>query len=327
MIPSDPLGRLLLVALALATLLPVTGRAAVAAGWIADAAVFALFLLNGIRLPRNDVLGGLSNIRLQGSLFIWVFGVMAAAGFALSQLFDGLAGREIALGFLYLGVLPSTVQSATAYCGLARGNVAASVVAAALLNLAGIVITPVLFSLLAGTQGFAVTSDGAIRILTILLLPFIIGQIVQPWLRPKLLAHRDMANWMDRAAVAIAVYVAFSGAVVEGVWSRISLADWGWLGLGVAAMLALGFGGAWVLGGALKLNPGDRRVMLFSGAQKSLAVGAPLATILFAPDVIGLVLMPIITYHLCQLLLSAPIAQRLAAEMEAELPVTASSSA
>ena len=42
----------------------------------------------------------------------------------------GIMLRIVALGLLFLGALPSTVQSATAYSSLAGGNVAASVVAA-----------------------------------------------------------------------------------------------------------------------------------------------------------------------------------------------------
>ena len=55
----------------------------------------------------------------------------------------------------------------------------------------------------------------------------------------------------------------------------------------------------------------DRITMLFAGAQKSIAMGAPLATVLFAPDVAGIVLLPILLYHLVQLVLAAPLAARL----------------
>jgi len=52
--------------------------------------------------------------------------------------------------------------------------------------------------------------------------------------------------------------------------------------------------------------------MLFSGAQKSIAMGAPLAAVLFPPAVGGLVLLPVLIYHLLQLVLSAPVAARIA---------------
>ena len=76
----------------------------------------------------------------------------------------------------------------------------------------------------------------------------------------------------------------------------------------VAALLAFSFGGAWALGGLLKLARADRITLLFSGAQKSIAVGAPLAATLFPPAIAGMVLVPILVYHMAQLILSAWIA-------------------
>ena len=39
--------------------------------------------------------------------------------------------------------------------------------------------------------------------------------------------------------------------------------------------------------------------------------GAPLASVLFAPTTAGIILLPILLYHLAQLVLAAPIAARL----------------
>src|SRR5690606_29369399 len=114
-------------------------------------------------------------------------------------------------------------------------------------------------------------------------------------------------------AIAIAVYVAFSGAVEHGLWQLVSLTDWAAMLLLVCVFLAVGFGGAWLLGGWLRLNRGDRIAFLFAGAQKSIALGAPLAAVLFPPAVAGLLLLPVLAYHLLQLVISAPIASHLAA--------------
>ena len=80
---------------------------------------------------------------------------------------------------------------------------------------------------------------------------------------------------------------------------------------GVAVLLALSFGGAWGLGALLKLARPDRITLLFAGAQKSIAVGAPLAATLFPPAIAGMVLVPILVYHMAQLILSAWIAPAL----------------
>ena len=303
--------RLLAAAIVLALLLPVQGAWRPAAQFVSDAAVFLLFFLNGLRLPRQAVWQGLSNHRLLLPLMLWCFGAMALAGWAVWQLGSGWMPPLLALGFLYLGCLPSTVQSATAYSSLAGGNVAGSVVAAALLNILGVFITAPLFALLAGTGAAAFNADGLSKVAANLLLPFVLGQVLQGWLGGWVQAHKILVTRMDRTSIAIAVYVAFSGAVVQKFWTLIDARGWLWLASGTALLLLFGHGGAWLLGKLVGLDRPNRITMLFAGAQKSIAMGAPLATVLFAPKVAGIVLLPILLYHLVQLVIAAPLAARL----------------
>src|SRR5690606_32640873 len=134
------------------------------------AAIIFLFFLNGVRLPRDEVLHGVRNWKLQGGALAFCFGVMALLGLAAQAATAPFLPATLALGFLFLGILPSTVQSATAASSLAGGNVAASVVAAALLNLVGVIAAPLLFAALAGSAG-ELSGSAALRIVAILLLP------------------------------------------------------------------------------------------------------------------------------------------------------------
>lgn len=308
--------RLLVAAIVFALVLPVQGEARVMAQLVANAAVFLLFLLNGMRLPREEVLAGLANHRLLWPLIAWTFGAMALAGWAMWYFGQGWMPPLIALGFLFLGCLPSTVQSATAYTSLAGGNVAGSVVAAALLNVLGVFISAPLFSLLAGGAAAVMHADGLLKVIGILLLPFILGQALQRWTVGWMKEHRQIVTWMDRSSIVIAVYVAFSGAVEQRFWLQVDSLGWVWLASGTAAMLLLGHLGAWLLSGLVGLAWPSRISMLFAGAQKSIAMGAPLATVLFAPATAGIVLLPILLYHLAQLVIAAPLAARLRAFSE-----------
>jgi sodium/bile acid cotransporter 7 len=308
----DPLVRLLALAIVLASVVPVTAAWRPTAQVVSNAAIFLLFLLNGLRLPRAEVLRGMVHMRLLLPLALWCFAAMGFAGWGLAKAGEALAlPPQVALGLLFLGVLPSTVQSATAYASLAGGNVAVSVVAAALLNILGVFLSAPLFSLLAGNEAAAFDLAALERVLLILLLPFVLGQLAQARAGHLVRDHRQLATWMDRSAIAIAVYVAFSGAVEQGLWQRVGALDWTvLLGL-VGLFLAFGFGGAWLLAGTLGLGRADRIAFLFAGAQKSIALGAPLASVLFPPAIAGLLLLPVLTYHLLQLVLSAPLAARL----------------
>jgi sodium/bile acid cotransporter 7 len=307
----DAMVRLIFGAILLATLLPVPADWREVAQGFANAAIFLLFLIYGIRLSRQEVLGGLGNYRLLAPLAIWVFGVMALAGWGVWHLSEPFAPAAIALGFLYLGVLPSTVQAATIYSSLAGGNVASSIVAAALLNVLGVFVSAPLFSILAGSAGFALHGDTLVKVLTMLLLPFVLGQASQRWTRKWALDNKNAVSLLDRGAIAFSVYVAFSGAVIQGVWSTVDLPVWGIIAIGCGAMMVLAHAGSWLLGGALGLSRPDRISMLFAGGQKSVAMGAPLASILFTGPMAGVIILPMLFYHMTQMVVAAVLAGRL----------------
>ena len=308
----DPMVRLILAALLAASLLPATGALREGVQALSNAAVFVLFLLYGLKLARAEVRAGLGNARLLVPLALWVFGAMTATGWALWQGLDQLLPPALALGFLYLGVLPSTVQSATAYSSLAGGNVASSVIAAALLNLMAVFVSAPLFSLLAGGAAGGLAGATLAKVMGLMLLPFVLGQVMQQRLGKWVKTNKAATTFLERGTIALAVYTAFSGAVSEGVWQRVGLADWALLAGACMIMLAIGYGGTWLLGKALGLDRGDRIAMLFAGAQKSIAMGAPLAMVMFPPALAGVLLLPLMAYHLAQMIVAAPIAGQLA---------------
>jgi sodium/bile acid cotransporter 7 len=309
---SDPMIAVLTGATALALLLPASGEYRAVATTVSNAGIFGLFLVNGMRIRRGEIARGLANWRYFGPLMLFVFVGMALAGLGFAQIAAGLLPPLVAVGFVYLGCLPSTVQSATSYTSLAGGNVALSVVGAALINIAGVFVSAPLFALLGGSGAGEIGSEAIIRIGLILVLPFVIGQAVQGKVIDRVVAHRARIAWLDRAVIGIAVYVAFSGAVEQGLGTMFAPADWAAIIALVLAMLALALGAAWATGGVLGLPRADRIAFLFAGSQKSVAVGAPLAAILFAPSAAGFVIAPLLLYHLAQLVLAAPLAMRLA---------------
>ena len=308
----DPFVQLLIFTIILATLLPVYGYGAKIASIISQIGIFSLFFLNGIRLPRQEVREGIKNWQLQGSIYFWVFAVMPFVGWGLSNIMISYIPETLAIGILFLGVLPSTVQSATAYNSLANGNVTASVIASAILNLTGVIVTPLLFATLASSSGFHISYEIFLRICLILLLPFFLGQLMQKYWFDWLNKRKQLVTYMDRGAIAIAVYVAFSGAVVAGIWSHIAVNEFFILSAILIIFLIIAFMGAWFMSGLLSFARNDRKAIMFAAAHKSLAIGAPLAAILFPHETAGIILLPILMYHLLQLIISAPIAHRLA---------------
>lgn len=311
---ADPMIAVLLIATALAMVIPAGGEARSAAQLISNAAIFVLFLVNGMRIARSEIARGLANWRFFLPLFLWVFGAMPLIGLAMWGAASAVLPAAVALGFLFLGTLPSTVQSATSYTSLAGGNTALSVVGAALINIAGVFITAPLFAALAGGDAADIGNETIIRIGLILILPFVIGQVVQGWTIDWLKARKSKVAWIDRGVIGIAVYVAFSGAVEQGLGTMFGGAGWAALIGLVVLYLVAATGGSWLSGRALKLSREDRIAFLFAGAQKSVAIGAPLAAIMFPAQLAGFVIAPLLLYHLLQLIIAAPLAKVLAAE-------------
>jgi solute carrier family 10 (sodium/bile acid cotransporter), member 7 len=291
---------------------PAKGSALDMARQISNASIFALFFLHGLRLPRRDVQQAARSWRLQGAMLLFVFGAMPLAGLLLFKAAGWMLPAALASGILYCAMLPSTVQSAISYSSMAGGNVAASVVGAAVSNLAGIVMTPALVAFVLGaTSGVSLGGDVFVRIATLLLLPFALGQIAQDWLGAWAARQKAMLSFFDRLVILIAVYVAFAGAVASGGLAAVDIKTLAVLAVVLGLLLCFAFVASWFVGGFLALNRADRISLTFAGAQKSIATGAPMAAILFGSGA-GLIVLPAIIYHMMQLLVSAPLATKLA---------------
>ena len=305
---------LLLGAVLLGWLLPVSGLGLPIAQSISFAGIFALFFLHGLKLPREEVRQAAKGWRLQAAMLGFTFIAMPLAGWALANaVAEWWLSPMLAAGLLYCAILPSTVQSAISYSSLGRGNVAASVVGAALSNLVGILATPALFALLLGVANDGgLGGDVIVKIATMLLLPFLLGQFAQRWLATWAAREKKLLSLFDRAVILLAVYVAFSSAVSSGALARVDAFDLLKLTAAVAVLLAFAFLGAWTLGGTLRLQRTDRISLLFAGGHKSLATGAPMAALLFPPEIAGVMILPAIFYHQLQLIASAPLSTRLA---------------
>ena len=308
---SDPMIAVLIFATVLANVLPAIGSFRVTMQTVANIGVFVLFLVNGMRIRRSEIFAGFVNWRFFGPLGLWVFGVMALAGLGIAHIAGWYLDPMVALGFLFLGCLPSTIQSATSYTTLAGGNIALSVVGAALINIAGVFITAPLFAVLGGGEVADLGSEVLIRIGTILILPFVIGQMIQGRTFDWVNKRRAKIAWLDRIVIGMLVYVAFSGAIEQGLSTMFN-----WHTGSIFIAITTGFmllanGAAWLASGALGYPRDDRIAFLFAGAQKSVAIGAPMAAILFAPEVAGFVIAPLLLYHLLQLMLAAPVAAHL----------------
>jgi sodium/bile acid cotransporter 7 len=303
----------------IASLLPVTGRAATALGVLADAAIGLLFFLHGAKLSRSAIVTGMGNWRLHGLVLTSTYVLFPTVGIAILYVGRGAIDPVFGTGLLFLTLLPSTVQSSIAFTAVARGNVAAAVCAASLSNLIGIMATPVLVQLILHPMqqlGGGMTG-GAVRTIALqLLLPFVAGHLLRPWIGGFVARHRAVLQPVDRASILLVVYAAFSAAVVDGIWHRVAAGDLATLVLWCALILAVVIAANVAAARIVRLARGDAIVLLFCGSKKSLVSGVPMAGALFAPAQVGLVVLPLMVFHQLQLFLCATLAARLARDAE-----------
>ncbi|MBI3284213.1 MAG: bile acid:sodium symporter [Burkholderiales bacterium] len=309
----DNMTLLLLAVLLAASVVPARGGAARAFDVLATLMIALLFFMHGAKLSRQAVLAGLAHWRLHLLVLTFTFAVFPLLGLALKPLLLPLLTPELYLGVLFLCVLPSTVQSSIAFTSVARGNVPAAVCSASISNLLGIFLTPLLVGAMLSAHGDRrISLDALGKIVVQLLLPFVAGQIARPWLQARMERHREVLKLVDQSSILLVVYVAFSAAVVQGLWRQLPVAMLASLLAVSAFMLAIIMTMTGFASRRLGFCKEDEITVVFCGSKKSLASGVPMAKVLFAGQMVGTVLLPLMVFHQLQLMVCAVLAQRYA---------------
>ncbi|WP_137131545.1 bile acid:sodium symporter family protein [Rhizobium sp. FY34] len=321
----DRFTMMLIATVIIASLVPASGAFADYFGMATKVAIALLFFLHGARLSRDVVIAGVLHWRLHLTILLVTYAIFPLLGLAAGFIPGEILKPELYVGILFLCVLPSTVQSSIAFTSMAGGNVPAAICSASASNLFGMFLTPLLVGLLmttSGTTGFSFTALETI--LLQLLAPFILGQILEPWIGKWIRSKKTLLSPIDRGSILMVVYLAFSESVNEGLWQTFSLTDIGVVValdvLLLAVVLTITMFGSRLLG----FNKQDEITITFCGSKKSLASGVPMAGAIFAGQSIGAIVLPLMLFHQIQLMVCAVIAQKYASRRSADqsAPVT-----
>lgn len=321
-LPIDPYIALLLGTVGLAALLPARGVAADVASGASTAAIAFLFFLYGARLSTREAMDGLRHWRLHLTVLACTFVVFPLLGLAARGLVPALLTQPLYQGLLFLTLVPSTIQSSIAFTSIARGNVPAAICAGSFSSLVGIVVTPLLASVLLGDSGGGFSADSLLKIVLQLLVPFLAGQLLRRWIGGFVARHKKVLGLVDRGSILLVVYTAFSEGMAQGIWHQVSVPRLGALLLVEAVLLAVMLALTWYGARALGFGRGDRVAIQFAGSKKSLASGLPMAGVLFGAHA-SLAVLPLMLFHQMQLMVCAVIAKRRAHDPEEPLAPTA----
>ncbi|MBF5003821.1 bile acid:sodium symporter family protein [Diaphorobacter caeni] len=309
---------MLITTVALASFAPVSGQVAHFFEGVTTAAVALLFFLHGAKLSREAILAGIGHWRLHLLVFATTFILFPIVGVGLRPVLEPLVTPQLYTGVLYLCVLPATVQSAIAFTAMARGNMPAAICSASASTLLGIVVTPLLVKIVLPQAGEAHHDalDSIGKIMLQLLLPFIAGHLLRPWIGDFVKKHAKVLKVVDQGSILLVVFTAFSAAVVAGIWRQLPLTALLGLLLVSAIILAIVLLFTTFISRKLGFDKEDEITIVFCGSKKSLISGVPMAKVIFPSADAGLIVLPLMIFHQLQLMVCAVLAQRYARRPE-----------
>ncbi|MFO1499274.1 MAG: bile acid:sodium symporter, partial [Verrucomicrobiota bacterium] len=140
-----------------------------------------------------------------------------------------------------------------------------------------------------------------------------VGMLLRNRVKAWLHSHRSWVTRICNTVILFIVYTAFCDSVNERVWQTHGFRLTAQVFLAVVLLFlvisALVYGACRVLG----MNREDQIAAYFCSVKKTLAMGVPLAMLIFgARSDLSLILLPIMFYHPLQLLVNGIIANRLA---------------
>ena len=302
---------LLIAMVVLATFFPVSGQVAHYFNILTTVAIAILFFLHGAKLSREAVIQGML-WKMHALVFAFTFAIFPVIGLLAKPVLEPLLGQQLYWGFLFMCFLPSTVQSSIAFTSIAKGNVAGAVCSASFSNIIGMFITPILVSyfILGQSQHGFDPTQSIVQITLLLLVPFVLGQLLRPYVFPYMIKLPSLVKAFDQGSILMVVYGAFSSAVVAGLWHQISGLALLYLVLACSVLLTIVMLLASYLPKWLGFNHADQVTIFFCSSKKTLASGVPMAQILFIGQPLGMIVLPIMIFHQIQLMVCGVIANR-----------------
>jgi sodium/bile acid cotransporter 7 len=302
----------ILLTVAFAAVMPARGDAAVAVGWLTDAAIALLFFMHGAKLSPEIAFLGARHWRLHTMVFLSTFVLFPLLGISVRFLAPSFLPEPLWAGLILLTALPSTVQASIVFTSVAGGNVPAAMCSATASSLLGVFLTPLIAGFLLASHGLDISARSVLGIVVQLLLPFVAGQLLRPWIGAYLTRHPRALKSVDYGSILILVYSAFRHGVVDGIWHQIGAADLFKVALVDIAVLAAVMAILTFVSRQLGFSRADEIAIVFCGSKKSLVNGVPIASLLFAGHV-GLVVIPLMLFHQMQLMVCASLARHYAA--------------
>lgn len=280
-------------------------------GIIIDIGIGLIFFFYGLKLSPADLKRGFLNYRAHILIQLTTFVIFPLLTFVFLPFFEGGTGSDIWLAIFFLGVLPSTVSSSVVMVAIAKGNLPTAIFNASISGLIGIIATPLWLSLfMLKTDEFAI-SDIIMKLLFQIVMPLFVGLLLQRFFVKFVKTYNKQLGLFDKFVIFLIVYSSFSNSFSSGLFESINVFDLLKLSLIVLLLFFAVYGLTGLISHWWNFNKEDTITAKFAGTKKSLVHGSVMAKIIFGTSAsMGLFLLPIMLYHILQLVIIAVFAER-----------------
>ncbi len=275
--------------------------------------VILIFFFQGLTLSLAVMKKGVMQWKLHIFVQAFIFLVTPLLALIIIILSGDFLPSDLKVGFFFLAALPTTIATSVAYTALVKGNVAGAVFNSTLANLSGIFITPLWVSFWMQAGGQTLPLGGLfLNISLMLLAPLLAGQICRPFVHQWIDSCKKHFSTLSGLIIIFIVYAAFCNSWQDNIWAAH--------GTDTALIAASGALFFFIViktlvYGSIKLfrfNHENSMTALFCAPQKTLAAGAPMANLIFASHSgLGVILLPLMFYHIFQLFLGGLLANKL----------------
>ncbi|TXK73571.1 bile acid:sodium symporter family protein [Mesonia sp. HuA40] len=271
-----------------------------------------IFFFYGLKLPIEALKEGLKNTRLHLLIQSFTFLVFPLLILIFYPLLEETDFEIYWFGFFFLACLPSTVSSSVVMVSLARGNVPAAIFNASISGIIGVFVTPLWLKLFLANTAQAVSfNEVIIKLIGQILLPLCIGFLIQQSVKKKITPFIHYLPLFDKTIIALLVYQSFANSYLAGVFEKVAILELIVIILVVLLLFFIIYFSLGILGRSLNFNTKDQITARFCGSKKSLVHGSAMAKIIFSSSpFLGLWLLPLMIYHIAQLIIVAYLADK-----------------
>lgn len=279
-----------------------------------DWGIAGIFLLYGLKLDLKEVVKDIANWKLHVLIQSGTFILFPLLVLLFYPLVKDSGYVSIWLSVFFLACLPSTVSSSVVMVSIAKGNVTSAIFNASVSGLIGIVMTPLLMSFfLVPAEGSGHQGEIIQQLLIKVLLPIILGILLNPFLKKWVTRFSSAIAEFDRLIILLIVYESFSAAFTENIFASVPALVFLILAFSVVFLFFTVYHILGFTARKMNFNAEDRITATFCGSKKSLVHGSLFLLVLGIPDDQKvLFLLPVMVYHSFQLFYVSWLANKIA---------------